>query len=116
MEPFDIMNAAMKFNEKINQRDIEGLAALMTNDHTFIDSDGTAVRGKSVMKAGWKEFFQQYPDYKNIFTSVTTQNDMAVMVGYSSCSWKPLNGPNVWTAKVQESQISEWRVIWLNQR
>jgi ketosteroid isomerase-like protein len=110
------MLIALKFNEKINQRDLEGLVELMTDDHTFIDSDGTIVKGKEVMKEGWKEFFKKYPDYRNMFTCVTIQNDVVVMVGYSTCSLKQLDGPNLWTAKVSSGRISEWRVCWLNRR
>lgn len=116
MESFDIMNAAMKFNEKINKRDIEGLAELMTDDHTFIDSGGAITKGKKAMKEGWRDFFEKFPDYRNIFNLVTVQNNIAVMVGYSSCSFKQLDGPNIWTAKVKGNQISEWRVYWLNNR
>ncbi len=116
MNPFDLIHAAMKFNEKINQGDAEGLAALMTDDHAFIDSEGTSTRGKAVMEKGWREFFRQYPDYRNEFQSVTVQDGMVVMVGRSVCSCKPLNGPNVWTARVEEGKVSEWRVIWLDKR
>jgi ketosteroid isomerase-like protein len=31
----------LKFNERINNRDVDGLAALMTDDHTFIDTSTT---------------------------------------------------------------------------
>jgi len=110
------MNTALKFNEKINQRDVEGLAALMTDDHSFIDSDGTVTQGKEIMKPGWGDFFSKFPDYKNIFNCVTVQDGIAVMVGYSTCSYKPLNGPNIWTAKVIGKQIAEWRVYWLDNR
>jgi ketosteroid isomerase-like protein len=116
MDAVDIMGVAMKFNEKINQRDVEGLAELMTEDHTFIDSAGTFSQGKAVMKEGWRKFMEKFPDYKNVFTCVTVQNDIAVMVGYSSCSDKLLAGPNVWTAKVLGKRISEWRVYWLDNR
>jgi ketosteroid isomerase-like protein len=114
MKSVEVMSIAMKFNEKINQRDLEGLSELMTDDHAFIDSAGTITKGKAVMREGWKDFFQRFPDYQNIFTCVTVQNDIAVMVGYSSCSFKPLDGPNVWTAKADGKQISEWRVIWID--
>jgi ketosteroid isomerase-like protein len=116
MNSFELMSVALKFNEKINQQDLEGLAELMTDDHTFIDSDGAVTKGKDVMKKGWQEFFKRFPDYKNIFTCVTIQNDIVVMIGYSTCSYKPLAGPNVWTAKVLDGLLSEWRVIWLDQR
>jgi len=108
MDSFDIMMAALKFNEKINQRDLEGLAELMTDDHTFVDSDGEITKGKDIMKKIWRKFFEKYPDYRNIFTSVTVENDIVVMVGYSTCSFeRALNGPNIWTAKIQGGRISE---------
>jgi len=114
MDSSKLMSVALRFNEKINQQDLEGLAELMTDDHTFVGSDGTVTKGKDVMKKVWREFFKGYPDYRNIFTCVTTQNNIVVMVGYSTCSYKPLNGPNVWTARVRGGLLLEWRVIWLD--
>lgn len=107
---------ALKFNEKINCRDLEGLAELMTDDHTFIDSFGEMTRGKDAMKEGWRQFFEKYPDYRNIFTCVTMQNNVVVMVGCSTCSYKRLDGPNIWTAKIRDGRVSEWRVYWLDER
>ena len=115
MDSSKLMSIALKFNEKINQQDLEGLAELMTDDHTFIDNSGEITKGKDVMKEGWREFFNKYPDYKNIFTSVTTQNNVVVMVGYSTCSYKPLDGPSIWTAKIRGGRVSEWRVYWLDE-
>lgn len=115
MDSSKSMSIALKFNEKINQQDLEGLAELMTDDHTFIDNSGEITKGKDVMKEGWREFFEKYPDYRNIFTCVTTQNNVAVMVGYSTCSYKPLDGPSIWTAKIRDGRISEWRVYWLDE-
>ena len=111
-----LMTIALKFNEKINQQDLEGLAELMTEDHTFIDNSGEITKGKETMKKGWKDFFKTYPDYQNIFTTVTTQNNTVIMIGYSTCSYKPLNGPSIWTAKIHNNRVSEWRVYWLNKR
>jgi len=116
MDSFDVMMVALRFNEKINERNLEGLAELMAEDHAFVDSDGTVTRGKNVMKDVWAKFFDLYPDYRNVFTSVTTQSNVAVMVGYSTCSYKPLNGPTMWTAKVHGGCVSEWRVYWLDHR
>jgi ketosteroid isomerase-like protein len=116
MDSSKIILTALKFNERINQQDPEGLAELMTDDHKFIDSAGKVTRGKSVMKEGWRDFFKKYPDYRNKFTSVTVQDNIVVMVGYSTCSFKPLDGPNVWTARIRGGLVSEWRVFWLNER
>lgn len=116
MNSSKLMLAALRFNEKINEQNLEGLAELMTDDHTFIDNDGNVTEGRDAMKEGWREFFKKYPDYRNEFTSVTVQDNIVVMVGYSTCSFKPLNGPNIWTAKIQGGQVSEWKALWLNKR
>jgi ketosteroid isomerase-like protein len=116
MDSSKLMSIALKFNEKINEQDLEGLVELMTTDHTFVDNSGEITKGKDVMKEGWREFFEKYPDYRNIFTSVTTQNNVVVMVGHSTCSYKPLDGPSIWTAKIRDGRVSEWRVYWLDKR
>src|ERR1700723_3555916 len=54
---------ALEFMERINRRDAEGLAALMTEDHVFTDSLGQTVRGRDNMRAGWKGYFAFCPDY-----------------------------------------------------
>ena len=114
MDSFDAMMTALRFNEKINQRDLDGLVKLMTEDHVFIDNSGDSDKN---MKEGWRQFFESYPDYRNIFTSVEVSNNVAIMVGYSTCSKEPrLNGPSMWTAKIRDDSVSEWRVYWLDQR
>lgn len=42
---------ALKFNENINRRDLDGLVKLMTSDHTFINSEGEVHEGREVMSA-----------------------------------------------------------------
>lgn len=110
MDSFDVMMVALRFNEKINQRDIDGLVKLMTSDHTFIDKEGEEHKGREVMKEGWRSFFSSFPDYRNIFTRAQVEDDLVVMIGYSTCSYERLNGPSLWSAKVHEERVSEWRV------
>ena len=40
MDEFDVMMVVLRFNERINARDLEGLVGMMTDDHFFIDSKG----------------------------------------------------------------------------
>jgi hypothetical protein len=105
---------ALRFNENINQRNLEGLIELMAEDHCFIDNSGAKDHD---MKNGWKTFFDNYPDYRNILSTVTVQNNTVIMSGFSTCSNEPrLNGHSMWTAKVDNELVTEWRVYWLNQR
>jgi hypothetical protein len=61
------------FNERINNRDLDGLAALMTDDHTFIDTAGHAIHGKSACLDAWRRFFAAFPDYRNVFDSIAVE-------------------------------------------
>ena len=58
------------FNDCINNQDIDGLAALMSEDHTFIDRDGSSHGPKSHMVEGWKQFFEMFALYKNTFDKI----------------------------------------------
>lgn len=100
----------LAFNERINNQDLEGLAAMMTEDHTFIDSSNEVHKGKEQMVAGWKDFFESYPDYRNHFTYLETKGDRVYILGHSTCSYKPLHGSAIWTALVVRDRIAEWRV------
>jgi hypothetical protein len=109
MDPFDILMTALRFNEKINEQDLEGLVALMTKDHRFIDRKGNVDNN---MKKGWKDFFINFPDYRNIFTRVQVKDCLVVMAGYASCSYPSLDGPFLWSAEVKNNKVSVWRVFW----
>lgn len=100
----------LAFNEMINSRNLEGLASMMTDDHTFIDSSDEVQAGKKYMVAGWKDFFESYPDYRNHFSFIDTREDQVYILGYSTCSYEPLDGPAIWTARVEGGQVAEWRV------
>jgi hypothetical protein len=43
---------AAEFNEAINRRDLGALADLMTEDHTFVDSDGNVFAGSTAADPG----------------------------------------------------------------
>jgi ketosteroid isomerase-like protein len=100
----------LKFNECINNRDIEGLSKLMTEDHVFIDSSDDIHRGKESLIKGWADFFNQYPDYLNHFSVVESRGDLVLVIGQSTCSFESLDGPALWTAKIENDLVAEWRV------
>jgi ketosteroid isomerase-like protein len=100
----------MAFNESINGRDIGGLAALMSEDHTFVDTEGGAVSGRHACLAAWRGFFAAFPDYRNVFASVSAYGDVVAMTGRSLCSEPSLSGPALWTATVRDGKVAQWRV------
>lgn len=100
----------LRFNEYINKQNIDGLAALMTDDHTFIDSVNNVIHGKEKTLEAWRGFFELFPDYRNVFANLESQNGLVVITGHSICSDKRLDGPALWTAKVKDNKVAEWRV------
>lgn len=101
---------AVRFNDRINARDLQGLASLMSDDHAFIDSEGSAVSGKPACIDAWRGFFELFPDYRNVFASVRAQGDVVTIVGHSVCSEPSLAGPAVWTATIRGGQVTRWQV------
>jgi ketosteroid isomerase-like protein len=107
----DPESVVVRFNEGINGRDLGVLARLMTDDHVFIDSVGGSVDGRQPCLDAWRGFFGAYPDYRNEFESmVLASSGMVAVTGRSVCSEPALDGPALWTAKIREGRVCEWRV------
>ncbi len=101
---------ALLFNECINNQDLNGLSALMTGDHVFIDREGNVNQPKESMVRGWKEFFRQFPDYRNTFNRIESRNNLVVILGFAYWSETQAYDPVIWTALVECDLVKEWRV------
>jgi ketosteroid isomerase-like protein len=100
----------LRFNDCITNRDIDALAALMTDDHRFIDPAGHVVVGKASVLSAWKGFFASFPDYRNVFDRIGPSDGVVVIAGHSTCSDKRLDGPALWRARVRDGKVAEWQV------
>ena len=98
------------FNECINNRNIDALTSLMAEDYVFIDSSDDIQPGKELNVKGWTDFFNRYPDYVNHFRLLESRADLVLVIGHSTCSFDPMDGPALWTARVENDLIAEWRV------
>lgn len=101
---------ALQFNEYINRQDIKGLNNLMTEDHTFIDRADAVTKGKDVMIKEWLEFFKAHPEYRNVFVRVDSKDDLVILFGYAFWSREKPNDPAIWTARIKNDRVSEWRI------
>lgn len=107
MDPVDVVR---RFNAAINDRDLDGLAPVMSDEHMFVDTQGGTVRGKQACLEAWRGFFAAFPDYRNTFTELTARDDVVAVAGYSECERPELAGPALWSARVTGSLVAEWRV------
>ena len=101
---------ALQFNEYINEQNITGLCNLMTDDHTFIDREGVTDKGKESMTKGWIEFIRNFPDYRNTFTRVESRDNLVILIGYAYWSEENKYDPAIWTAKIENDHVAEWRI------
>ncbi|MBN1965351.1 MAG: GrpB family protein, partial [Anaerolineae bacterium] len=122
------VTAALNFIHAINARSEDTLAALMTDDHEFIDSGGESWRGRAIMRKNWREYFRLFPDYTITLKRVRLHQSRVVLRGVSSGALSAygqetlrradgtlpadtdLQGPAIWTALAKGSKVAQWRV------
>jgi ketosteroid isomerase-like protein len=110
---------ARAFAEAINRRSVDELAALMTEDHAFIDSLGARVAGREAMRAGWAGYFRMVPDYSITVTETHGAGSVVILLGtaqgtlavdgrlFPENRWQT---PAAWRAGIRGEQVAEWRV------
>lgn len=103
---------ALQFNEYINKQDIQSLSGLMAENHAFIDRENNVVKPKANMVKSWIKFFQMFPKYKNTFMRVDSKDDLVVIVGFAYWDEKNKYDPAIWTAKIENDLVAEWRIYY----
>ncbi len=116
------------FIDQINERDVEGLTGLMSDDHVFIDMDNGRSQGRDAMRANWEGYFKLFPDYQIDVFETHFSGDDILLVGVSTGSLsdfgrdilakagqkhakaEEFQGPAIWRAKVRQGLIAEWQV------
>lgn len=108
--PPDPERIATRFTECINDRDIDGLAHLISDNHRLVDMEEGVDEGKRDVISAWEGLFKIFPDFKNVCKKVSIEDNLVKIEGYTECSDPRLNGPTLFTAKIEDDKISEWRV------
>lgn len=104
------------FIECINAHDVEGLGTLMSDDHAFIDANGNQVSGREKMIAGWRGYFEWFPDYYIEVTEVFEEGEQLALFGLAGGSFKKKEGENwrlpaAWKATVKDGRVTLWQVF-----
>ena len=102
----------LEFLDRINQRDVDKLTELMTEDHTFIDSLGNSNQGREKMRAGWRGYYTMCPDYWVSHEQIFENGSLVAVFGFaggtiSGTKWKI---PAAWLGVVENGRVKEWRV------
>jgi 8-oxo-dGTP diphosphatase len=106
----DPVEVARGFNDRIGAHDLDGLAALMTDDHAFVDTEGATIEGRSACVEAWRGFFDAFPDYRNVFVRVSRHGAEVVAAGHSLCAEPALAGQALWQARIRAGRVARWQV------
>lgn len=111
--------AARAFVEAINQRCVEELAGLMTEDHVFTDCLGKKLESREKLMAAWRVYFQVVPDFEMVVDETYVAGNVVVLVGHAQGTYAvegklpPGNQwqtPAVWRALIRWGLVAEWSV------
>jgi limonene-1,2-epoxide hydrolase len=107
------------FIAAINRHDLSELSKLMTEDHAFTDPAGKILSGRETRLAGWKHYFQMFPDYGIQVEKVLADEALVAVFGSASGTYNGKRGlvaqnkiamPAAWRALVENGMIKHWQV------
>jgi uncharacterized protein (TIGR02246 family) len=105
---------ALQFVEKINARDASGLSELMTEDFVFVDYEGEVYEGREMMKDGFAEYFENFPEYKIHVQKICVSGGDVAFVASTTGSHVPpeleVNETLVFIARFEGGLVAEWRI------
>ncbi|MBN1765450.1 MAG: AAC(3) family N-acetyltransferase [Sedimentisphaerales bacterium] len=108
------------FVDAINAIDVDRMAELMTENHTFIDADGSENTGRQDMKNGWRGYFDMIPDFKITIHDSFERDNMVILIGSCTGTFieqgelKPENHwqvPAAWRVIVENNQVAIWQLF-----
>ena len=112
-------NIAYSFVEAINSGDPDRLSAMMTEDHKFIDADGSEHCGRDEMKFGWEKYFSMVPDFRIHVKDALSKDDTVALFGVAEGTFDQ-NGvlktenhwvvPAAWRVVVEDGKIAVWQL------
>lgn len=99
---------------RINAHDVNGIVAMCTSDHVFIDSLGSRLTGLEELIKGWEGYLALFPDYKIEIQVMASSGDLVLASGtaggthaHSGASWRI---PAAWRARIRGGRVAEWQV------
>jgi ketosteroid isomerase-like protein len=113
------VQVVLKFEELINGRNADTIAAFMTADAEFIDSLGNRIQGAEKLRSAWAGYFKMVPDYSISHSEIFAEGNTVTMFGFAQGTfsndgelknenyWRT---PAAWRAVVKAGKIAVWQV------
>jgi ketosteroid isomerase-like protein len=116
MTPIEVFE---EFIDAINQRNVDRICRLMTENHLFVDSLGGEFRGRDSMRHGWAAYFSMVPDYAIDIKESMADGQLVIATGMARGTYSPdgklrpedaWSTPAAWRAVVEGGCIATWQV------
>jgi len=110
---------AAAFVEAVNSHAPDRLAALMSEDHVFVDSDGTRLQGRVRLQQVWREYFAMVPDYHILVEEILAQGPTVVLLGEAEGTFvregrleakNHWHVPAAWRVVVKDDKVEVWQL------
>lgn len=110
----------LRFVGAVNRGSVDEIAALLAEDHLFIDSGGAEYRGRDTMREGWAAYLSMVPDYTIAVSETLASGDTVVVLGTASGTYAPdgardpnnrWSTPGAWRAVVAGDRLAVWQVF-----
>ena len=105
------------FIDAINRGDLDGLTALMTDDHVMCLLDEPPVSGKETLREAWRGYLAAFPEYTIYIERIAARGGHAGIVGNTTGSHLGLPDeeerrlPVIWTADVRGGLVASWNIV-----
>lgn len=109
--------AVIAFIDRINHRDIDGLRALMTDDHALLILQEPPVSGHEALGSAWQGYFDAFPRYVIYPRQIAEQGNLVAVLGSTTGSHLGLPDEEeqrldvIWTAEVCEGLLATWSIV-----
>jgi limonene-1,2-epoxide hydrolase len=115
--PVDPVRVVLSFIDCINQRDVQGLGRLMTDDHELTVFDEAALIGREANLAAWRGYVESYPAYVIAPHRLAERAGVVTVLGHTTGSHLGLPDEQerqltlLWVAEVVDGAIRSWRLL-----
>jgi ketosteroid isomerase-like protein len=107
----------ISFIDHVNRGDLDGLVALMLDDHVLAVLDEPPVVGRDANREAWRGYFGAFPDYVIYPDHIAATGSTVAVLGTTTGSHLGLPDDEesrltvIWVARVIGGEVAEWRIL-----
>ena len=105
---------------QINDHNVDGIIALMSDDFIFTDAQGIHFEGKEKLKKSWEAYFKMFPDYKITINNSSENATVFLASGTAEGTYGGArnasgdnywNIPAAWRAEIDNAKVKSWQIF-----